>query len=171
MSAAQTFANGATRRRHVAAAQDLRLPYWDWARPPAAGDSVLPSLFTTQRVAVEMPSGTTEIDNPLYQFNFGEMPAPGGAGFSTVTHVCETLFGVPPTDQIVRVLVTPSMMIHMRTPGMISLPLVYKHCTIPVTQMGSQYSARCTETSTKLGTIMPSPVRGLHQIEQSQMLT
>lgn len=48
----------------VEAADTWRLPYWDWAAHPEA-----PKLASRPLVTVTMPNGgTTEMDNPLYQF-------------------------------------------------------------------------------------------------------
>ncbi|RVD80225.1 uncharacterized protein DFL_008127 [Arthrobotrys flagrans] len=51
----------------LAAAQDWRMPYWDWAT-----NATIPELIgNTPRVTVRMPNGQDEtIDNPLYSYKY-----------------------------------------------------------------------------------------------------
>lgn len=71
----------------MSAAQSLRLPYWDWAKPPPPGEEYLPSLLTNEKVSVQLPTGRTEIDNPLHRYEFGDNPAPP-LNWATTPHVC-----------------------------------------------------------------------------------
>ncbi|KAK6508914.1 hypothetical protein TWF481_003682 [Arthrobotrys musiformis] len=51
----------------LAAAQDWRMPYWDWAT-----DATIPVLIgNTPKVTIRMPSGQDQtIDNPLYSYKY-----------------------------------------------------------------------------------------------------
>ncbi|ESZ91618.1 hypothetical protein SBOR_7980 [Sclerotinia borealis F-4128] len=49
---AEQYPIGAERERYTAAAGNFRIPYWDWAVVPAAGQSVLPASVTTPTIAV-----------------------------------------------------------------------------------------------------------------------
>jgi tyrosinase len=76
MAAAIEFPNGPAQRQYRAAAKNLRLPYWDWAKPAAAGQTILPSILTQPFVTFDTPSGRTIINNPLYQFQFNGASGP-----------------------------------------------------------------------------------------------
>lgn len=47
------------------AANNFRLPYWDWAVNPD-----IPSITTIQNIQIETPDGLTTIRNPLYSYRF-----------------------------------------------------------------------------------------------------
>jgi tyrosinase len=66
------------RQRWRNAANGLRMPYWDWAVAPPSGQDSTPSLIRDQRVTVTTPSGQQTIDNPLYKYSWGSMPAEMG---------------------------------------------------------------------------------------------
>ena len=73
VAVAKTIANkypSSTRATMKAAAASLRLPYWDWAAHPAAGQPVLPPTITTSTITVNGPSGQQTIQNPLYRHVF-----------------------------------------------------------------------------------------------------
>ena len=56
---------------YVAAAQNFRMPYWDWAARVGSVSSAFPSALAATRVSVIGTDGkTTVIDNPLYSFSF-----------------------------------------------------------------------------------------------------
>ncbi|KAG0650918.1 Monophenol monooxygenase [Hyphodiscus hymeniophilus] len=62
---------GATRDQYVAAAVNFRIPYWDWAAHPPAGQSILPSsIGGSPTVTVDGPSGEQLIANPLWDYEF-----------------------------------------------------------------------------------------------------
>ena len=67
-SIANTF-TGTKKTTYTNAANQLRLPHWDWAAKPASG-STLPQALTAQTVTVDTPSGSKSIANPLYQHTF-----------------------------------------------------------------------------------------------------
>ncbi|KAJ8123927.1 hypothetical protein ONZ43_g235 [Nemania bipapillata] len=53
------------------AAKRFRIPYWDWAIVPPAGESVLPlSIGGSSTVNVSGPNGIQSISNPLFSFAF-----------------------------------------------------------------------------------------------------
>ncbi|PQE12584.1 hypothetical protein CJF30_00002479 [Rutstroemia sp. NJR-2017a BBW] len=54
---------------YQAAADQLRIPYWDWA-----DDAEMPSVVSAQTVKITTPSGVKTIKNPLYQYNFQRFP-------------------------------------------------------------------------------------------------
>ena len=66
---APRYPSGSRRSEMVAAARNLRLPYWDWAARPESG-STFPDLFTSYRIAVDGPDGETTIPNPLFRHDF-----------------------------------------------------------------------------------------------------
>ncbi|KAK3069943.1 hypothetical protein LTR53_011321 [Teratosphaeriaceae sp. CCFEE 6253] len=70
VAAVNEFPAGATRQRYAAAALSWRLPYWDWAATPPAGQSVYPDSVTSPNVTVSTPNGTASIANPLYSYTF-----------------------------------------------------------------------------------------------------
>lgn len=71
---ALTVANqfsGSDKSRYLAAATNLRMPYWDWALLPRSGEAPFPSMFTDSTVNVNTPNGQQTIANPLLQYSFG----------------------------------------------------------------------------------------------------
>ncbi|KAH7061712.1 hypothetical protein BKA63DRAFT_573421 [Paraphoma chrysanthemicola] len=53
--------------RYRSAANEFRMPYWDWAK----GDSGVPDFFTWEYISVTRPDGTSDnIWNPLYTYYF-----------------------------------------------------------------------------------------------------
>jgi hypothetical protein len=76
MAVVAEFPDGPVKRRYLRAAQNLRLPYWDFAKPAAPGDNILPSMFIQPAVTVTAPYGRATIDNPLYQYDFNGNSAP-----------------------------------------------------------------------------------------------
>jgi tyrosinase len=62
---------GAMRDQYVIAAANFRIPYWDWAAVPPAGESVLPySVGGSPTVSVNGPNGLQVILNPLFSYQF-----------------------------------------------------------------------------------------------------
>jgi tyrosinase len=51
------------------AADNLRMPYWDWAEIPS-----LPDVVTTPTITITIPSGPTTVKNPLYEYTFQTFP-------------------------------------------------------------------------------------------------
>lgn len=65
------------RTRYQAAASNFRIPYWDWATNPPAGESVLPrSIGGSAFVDVNGPNGEQRIANPLYSYEFKPLDGP-----------------------------------------------------------------------------------------------
>lgn len=60
----------AQRARWQRAADGLRMPYFDWARTPPAGQCTVPTLIRDQRVNVITPRGAQNIANPIYSYFF-----------------------------------------------------------------------------------------------------
>lgn len=61
----------AVRQSYLQAADNLRLPYWDWASEPAVPEALLPS--TVKITMPASPNGTlheTEVPNPLSNYRF-----------------------------------------------------------------------------------------------------
>ncbi|KAI1177506.1 Di-copper centre-containing protein [Nemania sp. FL0916] len=53
------------------AAREFRIPYWDWAIAPPAGESVLPlSIGGSSTMNISGPNGIQGISNPLFSFTF-----------------------------------------------------------------------------------------------------
>ena len=68
VSIANTYPTS-TRASYVAAASALRLPYWDWAAKPPAGNN-LPNAVTTPSWTLTGPSGQVTVANPLLKHSF-----------------------------------------------------------------------------------------------------
>ncbi|CAD0083012.1 unnamed protein product [Aureobasidium vineae] len=68
--AAQSFPAGATRNKYVAAAQNWRYPYWDWAATPCSSCKAFPDLIANQWATVTTPTGVQTIANPLFRYDF-----------------------------------------------------------------------------------------------------
>jgi len=49
----------------MAAAETLRMPYWDWAESAA-----IPTILNEAKITINMPTGKQQIDNPLYAYKF-----------------------------------------------------------------------------------------------------
>ncbi|KIW05630.1 uncharacterized protein PV09_03501 [Verruconis gallopava] len=60
---------GSDQQRYLSAAQNLRIPYWDWAAPQN-DSNVVPDVLIQQQISVNTPSGQQTIDNPLYTYKF-----------------------------------------------------------------------------------------------------
>ena len=54
---------------YLAAADSLRIPYWDWAV-----SSSIPSVMTASQVTINSPTGSKTIRNPLYSYRFQKYP-------------------------------------------------------------------------------------------------
>ncbi len=67
---------GQQRERYQTAAADFRIPYWDFATSPPAGQSVLPvSVGGDSYVDVAGPNGQQRIANPLFSYGFKPLNA------------------------------------------------------------------------------------------------
>ena len=62
---------GTKKTTYQNAANQLRLPFWDWAAKPASG-STLPSAITIETVTIDSPSGSKSIANPLASYKFAD---------------------------------------------------------------------------------------------------
>jgi tyrosinase len=57
------------------------MPYWDWAKAPATGQTNTPTAIRDTTVTVTKPSGQVSIPNPLYSYTWGtSLPAEMGGG-------------------------------------------------------------------------------------------
>jgi tyrosinase len=54
---------------YTEAANNFRIPYWDWAAIPA-----LPPVVSDDTVQIETPTGTQTVANPLYLYKFQQFP-------------------------------------------------------------------------------------------------
>jgi tyrosinase len=68
IEAANEF-QGSDQQRYLSAAQNLRIPYWDWAAPQNGGNTV-PDVLVQPQITVNTPSGQQTIDNPVYSYKF-----------------------------------------------------------------------------------------------------
>lgn len=73
--------SGSDAEKYQAAADDVRLPYWDWASDDGAN---IPAVLTQSSITVTKPSGQAEIDNPLYAYRFQNQPD-ASVGLDSVT--------------------------------------------------------------------------------------
>ena len=69
-SIAEFWPPGPIKDQHVAAAATFRIPYWDWAKVRANGQSVLPKTVQQPYTVVVGPNGAQNISNPLYTYYF-----------------------------------------------------------------------------------------------------
>lgn len=89
ISEAKKF-NGSDQQKYLAAAQKLRLPYWDWASNVTGSGSIFPEFMTTEQITVTMPNGTQQVDNPLFQYVFPDgFPRLGVTGVSSIFSSCD----------------------------------------------------------------------------------
>lgn len=58
------------RVRYTAAARRFRIPYWDWAITPEAGEGVYPRSVQSPSVDINGPFGIQTIANPLFSYLF-----------------------------------------------------------------------------------------------------
>ncbi|KAI9878571.1 MAG: hypothetical protein M1830_000528 [Pleopsidium flavum] len=78
---------GSAAKKYQAAAEEVRIPYWDWASDDT--QSRIPQAVSTVSLTVTKPgskgTGTsTTIPNPLYQYRFTN-PQPSNSGLGTIT--------------------------------------------------------------------------------------
>ena len=66
---AQKIAKSYSSPLYQKAADNLRMPYWDWAQTPR-----LPEVVTTPTITIATPSGPTTVKNPLYEYKFLNFP-------------------------------------------------------------------------------------------------
>ncbi|KAI4688971.1 hypothetical protein J4E81_007688 [Alternaria sp. BMP 2799] len=60
--------------RYLKAANEFRIPYWDWAQGNTIGP--VPDFFTAPEIAVTDTDGSlTVVSNPLYSYKFNPIPA------------------------------------------------------------------------------------------------
>jgi tyrosinase len=68
---AAMYPEGEVRDKFTTAAQNFRIPYWDWAAAPPVGQSVFPSsICGLPSVDADGPAGVQAIANPLYSYQF-----------------------------------------------------------------------------------------------------
>jgi len=58
------------RAEYQAAAQTLRMPYWDWSINPT-----MPDVVNQPMINIDAPDGTQSIVNPLYNYTFHPQPS------------------------------------------------------------------------------------------------
>ncbi|KAH8880045.1 tyrosinase-domain-containing protein [Thozetella sp. PMI_491] len=62
------------RGRYEEAAQDFRMPYFDWAIIPPTGSSGFPAAISSAKISVvDIDGKSKSIDNPLYQYTFNPL--------------------------------------------------------------------------------------------------
>ncbi|KAF2639969.1 Di-copper centre-containing protein [Massarina eburnea CBS 473.64] len=66
--------NGTFKDTHMAALTSLRLPYWDWAAVPPANEGSMPWSIQRPTIPITLPSGPSEITNPLASYHFHPTP-------------------------------------------------------------------------------------------------
>ena len=69
---AQTFAKSYNSPEWQAAADQLRMPFWDWASLP----SRFPPVMKTPTIQITTPTGVQNVKNPLYRYQFLNHPEP-----------------------------------------------------------------------------------------------
>lgn len=76
MTSVQNVVNsfsGSDKTRYAAAAANFRMVYWDWAAVPGDGQDVLPASITSNVVTVNTPTGTQQIPNPLFRYDYNPL--------------------------------------------------------------------------------------------------
>lgn len=70
------FQSSADKSRYQAAANCMRLPYWDWAQGPGKAASVVPDSLTTKQITVPgYNGGTRSIINPIFRYDMHPLDA------------------------------------------------------------------------------------------------
>ncbi|KAF2877846.1 hypothetical protein BDV95DRAFT_479733 [Massariosphaeria phaeospora] len=64
------FPDGELKNRYNNALTTFRMPYWDWAAAPPAGEGVMPWSVQRPTISVVLPNGTATIPNPLFSYTF-----------------------------------------------------------------------------------------------------
>jgi tyrosinase len=64
-----TIAQKYNSQDYTTAADNFRIPFWDWAIIPTA-----PDITGTATVHINTPSGPKDVDNPLYSYKFQNFP-------------------------------------------------------------------------------------------------
>lgn len=62
--------------RYQKAAQDLRMPYWDWTLEPSNGENYLPNSLGNEVINVVKPGAQGKpgpMKNPLYDYQFKKL--------------------------------------------------------------------------------------------------
>jgi tyrosinase len=87
---ANALPDGDTKTKFQGIAQQLRLPYWDWAMLPPSNGPILPDSVTSQNIAITYPNGSTAtIANPLFQYTFHPLRQGDlGPPFDKWTYTC-----------------------------------------------------------------------------------
>jgi tyrosinase len=76
--------DSSAKTRFQEAVKKFRVPYWDWAEKPPAGEHVLPESVWKETISITFPNGTTaSISNPLFSYHFHplqpqDFPVPDG---------------------------------------------------------------------------------------------
>ncbi|TFY54329.1 hypothetical protein EVJ58_g8928, partial [Rhodofomes roseus] len=52
------------------AAEDFRVPYWDWARPLTGKEQAVPEEMISETVTIITPQGAKTVKNPVHSFTF-----------------------------------------------------------------------------------------------------
>ncbi|KAJ4303408.1 hypothetical protein N0V90_002301 [Kalmusia sp. IMI 367209] len=68
------FPEGELKTRYARALTTLRLPYWDWAAVPSAGEETMPESIQKLTINVTVANGTQSIPNPLHSYTFHPIP-------------------------------------------------------------------------------------------------
>ena len=88
--------------RYQKAAQDFRMPYWDWTLEPTNGESYLPASLGNRDINVVKPGSqgkTVLMKNPLYEYRFKALQPWDGDPDKTVSFIIPQ--GLPPLLPIV----------------------------------------------------------------------
>lgn len=60
---------GSASHTYKVAADNFRIPYWDWASTPQ-----MPDVVNAPKLKITTPSGAQSVDNPLLQYKFQNFP-------------------------------------------------------------------------------------------------
>ena len=102
VSHAKSIANtypSSVKNQYVAAANQLRAPFWDWS-----GNSNVPQITTQSSITITVPNGSgtkkVNVSNPLYQFKFPSQALQqkyGSFPTNPVTQMCPSPKSYPGT--------------------------------------------------------------------------
>jgi tyrosinase len=71
LEVAEEFTDNTAKARYRKLAEQLRLPYWDWAKETAENELVMPRSMSQLTISITFPNGTrANVDNPISMYRF-----------------------------------------------------------------------------------------------------
>jgi len=83
---------GADKSSMLAAAAQLRMPYWDWAMIPETGTNSMPDSIASLKIDMVQTDGTLkQVDNPLAAFKFRDLSVSAGMQYAVIKDWISTM--------------------------------------------------------------------------------